>query len=225
MFPSHDTRDSAYYLDETCAVINGAQANVVTINVNAGHGVVEGDTVYFETTTPLLVQRLVTRVSPTSITIAGTPVTVAGGTSIEVYKVSKVFGNVAIVNGDQSNVTAITVDAGHTIQLNDVVEFLDSQENLQRRTVTASGATSISISGNPVTINDNVLIASLNQRTDAINLQRSNSAGATLGANVPMSNNLRINIYRTKQGQSFGTNGELYLVASIPVVTFLTPLT
>ena len=161
-------------------------------------------------------QRLVSRVSPTSITITGTPVTVADNTPIQCYKVSTVFADVAIVNGDQSNVTVIVVDAGHNIQLADVVQFLDSQNNMQRRTITAISATSVTISGNPVTMNDNTLIASTNQRTDSITLQRLNSSGATLGANAPISNNLRINIYRTKQGESFGTNGELYLVASIP---------
>lgn len=44
--------DSAYYLDTTAARINGAQVNVVTIAVNAGHSVVEGDTVYFPSSTP-----------------------------------------------------------------------------------------------------------------------------------------------------------------------------
>lgn len=208
--------DSAYYFDETCAVVNGAQANVVTINVDAGHNVLPLDIVYFQTTTPALVQRLVTEVTATSITISGSPVTVADNENIGVYLANKVFGDVGIVNGAQSNINTITIDAGHTLRLNDEVEFIDSNNNLQRRNVTATGATSVTIDGNPVSVNDNVLITSTNQRQDAITLKRTNSAGATLLANAPISNNLRINIYRTEKNKSFSVTGELFLVASIP---------
>lgn len=208
--------DSAYYLDETCAVVNGNQANVVTIVVNAGHGVVAGDTVYFPSSTPTQIVRTATSVTATSITIDGEPVSVNNADNIEVYKVSRVFGNVGIVDGDQTQVNTITVLVNHTIQLGDVVSFEDSFNRVQRRNVTAIGATTIDIDGIPVDVSSGTLIASENQRTNAINLQRSNSSAATLGASAPISNNLRINIYRTNEGTSFGVDGEIYLVASIP---------
>jgi hypothetical protein len=208
--------DSAYYLDTTAAKINGAQVNVVTINVDPGHSVIEGDTVYFPSSTPTEIMREVTAVTATTITIAGNPVTVSNNDFIQVYEVSLVFGNVAIVNGTQNQVNIIVVSVGHTIQNGDVVEFIDAEDNLQRRTVSATGANTVTISGIPVSINSGILIASINQRANAVNLQRRNTAGATLGAGSAISNNLRINIYRTTQGTSFGVTGELYFVASIP---------
>jgi hypothetical protein len=218
--------DSAYYLDSSCAQVDGAQANVVTITVDAGHNVLVGETVYFESTTPNEIVRVVSVVTPTTITITGDPVTVADNSFIMVYKVSKVFGNVAIVDLTQSNVNTINVLNGvgnnHTIQIGDVVEFFDTNDLLQRRNVVAPVTlTTITVDGNPVDVTDKVLIASLNQRATQINLQRTNFGPATPDTMTtltfaPISNNLRINIYRTLQGQSFGVNGELFLVASIP---------
>lgn len=222
--------DSAYYADTRCAVMNTVQVNVNTINVDVGHGVVVGDIVYFIDATGVEREREVTQITSSTITIAGAPVSVdyTIGTDYEaflVYKVSKVFGNVAVVDTTQTDVNIILVHdnypnppgtAGHTIQLGDTVEFIDLDNNLQRRTVTGVSATTVTISGIPVSIGDLSLIYSLNQRTDAINLQRLNPNPAVLGTSAPISNNLRINIYRTKQGESFGVNGELFLVASIP---------
>ena len=219
--------DSAYYGDLTSAVMNTVQANVITLNVNVGHGVLPGDTVYFIDATNVERQRVIASVTTTTITITGAPVSVdptidTTHANVLVYKVSKVFGNVAIINGNQSDINIIVVDAGHSIQIGDLVNFIDSNDDLQRRTVTGTGATSVTIDGIPVSVSDGVLIASVNQRATAINLQRLNANAATLSTGVAgtisnaISNNLRINIYRTQQGQSFGVNGELFLVASIP---------
>ncbi|VVB80741.1 Uncharacterised protein [uncultured archaeon] len=109
---------------------------------------------------------------------------------------------------------------GYTIQSGDVVEFTDSSSRLQRRNVTAIGAGTITIDGIPVSVKNGFLIASTNQRTNAINLQRLNANAAVLGNNAPISNNLRINIYRTLQGETFNVNGSLFLVASIPNNSF-----
>jgi hypothetical protein len=208
--------DSAYYLDTQAAQINGNQGPTQTITVFAGHAIVVGDTVYFASSTPSEIVRQVTAVTATTITISGDPVTVVGNTYIADYKVSLVFGDVAIVSGNQSNVNTITVAVGYTIQSGDVVDFIDAAGRLQRRNVTAIGAGTITVDGIPVSVSDLALIYSENQRSNAVNLQRLNTAGASLGTGAPISNNLRINIYRTKQGQSFGVNGELFLVASIP---------
>lgn len=226
--------DSAYYGDTTNAVMTGpAQVNTNVLNVQAGHGVVAGDTVYFIDSTNVERQRLVFSVDVTTITITGEPVSVdstidAEHANILVYKVGLVFGNVAIIDGSQTNTNTITVHQNypttddHTIQLGDVVEFIDSADNLQRRTVTNVTPTTITIDGIPVSVVDLFLISSINQRVDAITIQRLNPNPATLSDGTPgnisnaISNNLRINIYRTMQGQSFGVNGELFLVASIP---------
>ena len=214
--------DNAYYGDTTAATITGANTEF-TIPVAAGHAILEGDTIYFFDTSGVEHQRIVASVTSTSVTIRGEPVvTSAAHPNILIYLNSIVFGNVAIVNGTQTNTNTINVDAGYTIQVLDVVEFIDTQKNLQRRTVTAIGAGTITISGIPVNITDDFLISSTNQRTDAINLQRLNANGATLSngtaGNITnaISNNLRIRIYRTKQGEVFGTNGDLYLVGEVP---------
>jgi hypothetical protein len=208
--------DSAYYLDTTCAQINGAQANVITITVDAGHGIEPGDVVYFLDTTPVQIVRNVMATTATSFTIDGEPVSVADNVFVQVYKVSLVFGNVAIVNGNQSDVNTIIVAVGHSVQTNDVVEFIDAFGRLQRRTVTGIAGNSITVSGIPVSVLDLYLIASINQRANALNFRRFNSGGLTLIADAPISNNLRINIYRTETGAVFIPNGTLFLVASIP---------
>jgi hypothetical protein len=213
--------DSAYYANTKAAVMNTVQSNVVTLNVDVGHSILVGDTAYFIDSTNHQLQREVVAVTPNSITIAGSPVSVdptidSIHANILVYKVSLVFGDVAIVDGNQSNVNIIPVLSGHSIQVGDVVNFVDSSDNSQRRTVVAISATSITIDGIPISITDLVTISSENQRIDALNFQTSNPNPITLAAGSAISNNLRINIYRTMQGQSFGVNGELFLVASIP---------
>lgn len=227
--------DTAYYGDLTAATVNGAQVNVFTIVVDTGHALVPGDQVYFiDTTTTFYRFRNVLAVTDTSITINGAPVTVADDLTILSYKTSPVFGNVAIVNGDQTTVytsatdsTIITVKnvytTAYTIQAGDIVEFIDAAGNLQRRTVISlPSVTTIKVSGLSVTLKTLTLIYSLNQRLDAITLQRKNPTGATLSTGAAnkisnaISNNLRINIYRTPQGKSFGTDSKAFLVASIP---------
>lgn len=218
--------DSAYYADTTIAVATGgAQTGVNTINVGSGHGILPGDVVYFiDSATTFEDQRSIELVTATSITIFGPPVTV-NNTDFLSYRVSKVFGNVAIVDTDQINVNVISVKKDYpnittsepTIQINDVVEFIDSNDDLQRRNVTAIGSGTITIDGIPVTITNLTLIYSINQRSNAINLQRLNVNGITFASGyLPISNNLRINIYRTELNSPFGVTGSLFLVASIP---------
>lgn len=222
--------DSAYYGDVTAAVLTGApQPNTTVLNVSPGNGALPGDTIYFFDSAGVERQRIVTNVDTTTITIEGEDVSVNSALypNILIYEVSLVFGNVAIINASQSNVNTINVfdsypASPHTIQLGDIVEFQDSSRNVQRRTVTGVTATSITIDGIPVNVVDLFIIASINQRSDAINLRRPNPNAATLSDGIApnisnaISNNLRINIYRTMQGESFGVNGELFLVASIP---------
>lgn len=213
--------DSAFYGDLQAAVMAIPQVDVVTLEVDANHAVLPGDTVYFLDSTNHEIQRIVSQVSPTSITIEGSPVTVdptidPAHKNILVYLVSPVFGDVAIINGNQNQVNVINVNTGHTILLNDLVEFKDQAANLQRRTITAVSGTTITISGIPVNVVDEFLIYSLNQRSNAVNFQRLNSSPAVLATNGIISNNLRINIYRTKRNEIFDVNGDLYLVASIP---------
>ena len=214
--------DTAYYANLQAAVITGTVTSI-TIPVGAGHAVLPGDTVYFLDTVPLERQRVVDSITATSITIQGEPVSVStANPNILVFKTSLVFGDVAIVNGDQTQVNNILVNSGHSVQLNDVVQFIDSENNIQRRNVTFVDSTHVTVDGIPVDVSNLILIASTNQQATTLNFQTRNvnaivlSTGASGQVTNAISNNLRINIYRTKQGQQFGTNGELYLVASVP---------
>lgn len=92
--------------------------------------------------------------------------------------------NYAQVNGVQAGVTTITVNAGHTIKVGDSAFFFDSLGGSYiTRTVTAIGATTIAISGAAV-----------------------NVANA-----MHISNNLKIAIYRNKNGGI-----DYFLVTEIP---------
>jgi len=210
--------DSAYYLNETAAQITSTPSSSITINVTPGFDVVPGDTVYFPDSTPVQIMRQVVSVTTSSITIAGAPVTVTTGDYIQVYRVSPVFGDVGIVVGNQTHVTTINVKSGHTLDLADLVEFTDINNQIQRRFVIGVSATTVSFTGNAVSVSDGTLIAAENidVLNTSLNLQHTNPNGVTLGASAPISNNLRINIYRTVEGAVFGVNGEIFLVASIP---------
>lgn len=211
--------DTAYYADRTCAVISAGAGPVLTIPVNAGHGVLAGDTISFIDSSETAIQRLVASVTATSVTITGSEVTVlsdATHQNITNYLTSKVFANVAIVDVDQIDVTTITVNTGFTVQSGDVVGFIDASGDTQRRTVTAVAVGSLTIDGIAVSVSALTLISSETQRANAITLQRLNPNAAGMDAGDAISNNLRINIYRTEQGSSFGVNGKLFLVASIP---------
>lgn len=214
--------DSGYYLDTQVARVDGAQLNVITIQVDAGHGVIEGDEIYFPSAAPVKqLFRIVAAVTPTTITLEGDPVSVADNDYIQAYKVSPVFNGVGIVDVAQTQVNTITLLAGNTIFPGNIVSFVDADGRLQRRTVTAAGGASIDIDGIPVDVAIATLIASEDKMPNGINLQRLGVVGVTphgttLGVNAPVSNNLRINIYRTEKGASFQVNGNLYLVAAIP---------
>lgn len=216
--------DTAYYGDLTAGVITGAGTSI-TIPISAGHSIVPGDRVYFIDNTMGTVERsrIVVSTTTTSITIQFEPIDFSTtDPNILVFKTSKVFGNVAVIDTAQNGVNNILVKTGHTVQLADVIEFVDSQNNLQRRNVTFVDATHVTVDGIPVNVTDLRLISSTNQRSDAITLQRLNANPATLSDGVSpnitnaISNNLRINLYRTKVNQTFGVNGELYLVAALP---------
>lgn len=217
--------DHAYYADLTAAVMTTDQAGTNTLTVVPGFSVVAGDTVYFFDSTNNEIERSVDSVTINSITIAGPPVTVSPTAGVPYfnildYKVSPVFGDVAIVNGNQSNVNIINVVTGYSIQALDVVDFIDEFDRVQRRNVTAVGVGTITVDGIPVSVTDRMLIYSINQQADTINLQRLNANPATLGTGAPISNNLRINIYRTTQGSNYLVDGKLFLVASIPNNSF-----
>ncbi len=99
--------------------------------------------------------------------------------------------NCAIVNGLQSVVTTITVDAFHTMKVGDTAYFFDGvSASYVEREVTAVGGTTVTIAGAGVTVADNTVISA----------------------------NLRIGIYRSETSGSAPTL--FYLVAEIPNNSF-----
>ncbi|HET9433067.1 MAG TPA: ubiquitin-activating E1 FCCH domain-containing protein [Chitinophagaceae bacterium] len=207
--------DTAFYRDTVIAMKNGASASDEnTFLVDAGHGVEVGDIVTFlrMTSNDTLV-RVVTAVTATSITVDGPPESVADNAAFSTNKANKVFGNIAIANGTQNDVTTINVVAGHSVQINDIASFIDSQDRVQRRTVTATAAGTITISGIGINIENLTLITTETIRNNQIEVRRQSGSttGATLGANAPISNNLKINIWRTIQDGSL-----LYLLTTLP---------
>lgn len=199
--------DNAFYTDTTIAVKNGLSPSAEnTFTVFTGHGVEVGDRVGFlENSSNDTLLRIVTEISPTTITVDGPPVLVANNTNFYTNKVSRVYGDVAIIDGDQADVNTIVVLTGHSIQVDDYVQFTDSFGRIQRRNVTAIGATSVTIDGIPVSVSSQNLIFSLTiagtsaqLRATSFYIRRTNANGATLAANAPISNNLRINLWRTE---------------------------
>ena len=210
--------DTAYYVDRESAIVNGNQGPTHTITVDAGHNLLVGDSVYFfDQITMLDVERTVESTTATTITLNLATVTVLDNDTILSYKQSKVFGNIAIVDTAQTSVNNIQVLAGYKTQLNDFVTFTDSSGNMQRRKVTAlPDATHVTIDGVPVSVASGIVLKSETMRATELTLQRTGSHALVSLLNDVLSNNLRINIYRTFKNQTYGTNGKIYLVASIP---------
>mgnify|MGYP003508624855 FL=1 len=212
--------DTAFYLDEEAAKVDGAQSNVNTIDVDIGHAAQDGDRAYFynyvDPPDPITYRyaRQITKTSSDSITVDGNPVTVADDVSILIAQENTVIGNVAIVDGTQSSVNAITVQAGHTVQANDFINFEDSSGRIQGRTVSSVGATTVTVAGIPVSVDDDTVMITDTIRTDTINLRRQAANAMVITNGKVLSNNLRINIYRTRVGPN--DLSEFFLLATLP---------
>ena len=114
----------------------------------------------------------------------------------------------AIVNGAQASVNEIDVDSGHTIFVGNVVYFRDSNNSeLRIRNVIETTTTSITIDGEPVSVANNEEISTYRERlvesvtnftiTLATPTNPLESLTVSVKDNSVISNNLRINIYRT----------------------------
>ncbi len=115
--------------------VNGAQVGVTTITMTAGHGIKVGDYVLFaDGVSGLNVVRKVTAATSVAITISGAAVNV---TNLEsVYWSNGGFQwRYAKVNGNQANVSTITVTAGHYLQVGDLVCIRDTTGNLTKKVV------------------------------------------------------------------------------------------
>jgi hypothetical protein len=224
--------DTAFYIDQQDAIVSSAQVNQITLPVYAGHGAEVGDIAVFMTNDipPKEIQEIIAYTTPTSITLSAEAVSVANNTFIAINRQSQVFGDVGIVNGDQYNVgisVPVVLVAGHTLQVLDVVNFVDPYGNTQMGFVSSITPTSAIInpplaSPTPFLFSylNGTLIYSSANTVGYINVQRLNSGPAYLGTAVPISNNLAINIYRSKNG----SEDLLYLI-TIPNNSTLTTQT
>ena len=197
--------DTAFYIDEEAAKVDGAGVSGTNvIPVDAGHAVEEGDTVFFYddpviASSTYRYSRQVLKTSATTVVVDGPNITVADNTPIYGTQQNKVFGNIAIIDGTQSNVNIVVVQAGHTVQLNDFILFEDASNRLQGRNVVGVGATTVTLDGIPVSVVDNELMVTETMRSNSIQLQRAAANPMTITDGQVLSNNLRINIYRTKE--------------------------
>lgn len=130
----------------------------------------------------------------------------------------------ATVNGIQNNVNTITVNAGHTIFEGNKVYFDDSNNNeIRIRNVTATTSTSITIDGGQVSVADATEISTYRERkilsvtvsTISLDIPDNPEKSITVSVkdNAIISNNLRINVYRTNSEQysdSIGTGAATY---------------
>ena len=126
------------------------------------------------------------------------PITLVGNSEIQVEVTNLLQGsgwntNAAIISAPQAGVNTINVNAGQTLQVGDSAFFIDAAGNPQTRLILSRTAGSITIDGAPVSV------------TNATAWQ------------AVISNNLKINIYRTKAN---GT--EPFPVISIPNNSYAT---
>lgn len=128
----------------------------------------------------------------------------------------------AIVDMAQAAVNEIDVDSGHTIFVGNKVYFLDSNNGEKRiRNVISTTTTTITIDGDPVDVADNAEISTYRERiidsvtsttiTLATPTDPLESSTVSIKDNSTISNNLRINIWRTAAGETIPQ-----LLAAIP---------
>lgn len=223
--------DTAYYQDRAIGIVNwGATPPVTGTNlpVNPGYGILVGDTISFVDAMGTLRRRVVVDINntviPNQIEINGGAVDTSNNPTISAYVESPVLGHIGIVDGDQINTTTINLLVvpitliENNLVAGDLITFLNSNFEFTTRTVVTRSSASITID-QPVTVVDGTLISSDTIDTNQITL-KTNKLNAILTSNGdPLSNNLKINIYRS-HGSPAGELSELSLVESIPNNSF-----
>lgn len=127
----------------------------------------------------------------------------------------------ATSNGAQANVNFFNVNAGHTVQVGDTIFFFDNSVPVTRqfREITATTATTITFGEDSVASIPNARAIGVERTRHIVLATPTTLTIAAPGVNVVngqvISNNLKINIYRTKIG---GT--QQFLVYSIPNNSF-----
>ena len=223
--------DTAYYQDRAIAMVDWGMVTPVTgtnIPIDDGYGILVGDIVSFIDNGGTLRRRQVVdinnTVSPNLMEISGTiDVDTSNNPAISAYVESPVFGHIGIVDGDQTNTTTINLLVNgmveNTLVAGELITFTDSNGDILKRTVVTRSSTNITVD-HAVSVSDGILITSQVIDTNLITLKSTKLNGIVTSNNDPLSNNLRINIYRS-HGSSNGELTELSIVESIPNNSFL----
>jgi hypothetical protein len=170
-------------------VVSGAQVGVTTITVTKASGIKVGDFVWFydqsgATKNPVIREVEAVDASANTIDISGAAVDVDDLTAVAIAQ-ARFNLNSALVNGNQTGVTTITVLTGHSLVAGDTAYFFDRVTDTHvERVITSVTATTIVIPSPAVDVNND----------------------------DPISNNLRVGIYRTEDGGA----SDYFLLAEIP---------
>lgn len=210
--------DVAYYRDTVIAQVINGTASSIRLEVSPGHGVVQGDTIYFVDAGSVLRQRTVVDIDDTGLNpileIDGGRVDVTNNPAIYSYIEDNVYGHIAISSANTTNQTTFPVSPGHNLLVGDQIEFLNPQNIPVYRTLTGVTANDITFL-HAASIGIGQLISSPTMSATQITIQAKKQNPIVTGAGEALSNNLRINVYRTTAD---GT--ELRLVAKIPNNSF-----
>lgn len=225
--------DTAYYQDRQIAQVNwgGSPLTGTNLPVDPGYGILIGDTISFIDATGALRRRIVvdinTTTTPNQIEINGPAVDTSNNPAITAYVESPVFGHVGIATGNQTNVTVVNLLVNgpvvNNLEIGDTITFASPTNGVIERTVTGRTTSTITVD-EPVDVLDGEIIKSGTIDDDQITLQASKSAAIVTNNGDPMSNNLKINIYRS-HGSPNGELTELSLVETIPNDSFSTSQT
>lgn len=211
--------DSGYYRDALIAKAKNGTATLTTrIIVDAGHGVIIGDEIYFLDNSNVLRRRTVVDIDNTGIDpvleIDGGQVDIQNDPDIYSYVEDNVYGHVAITDAAYVNQTTFGVEAGHTLVIGDEIVFLDPLRVVVRRTLTNVTATTITFAYS-ASISAGQLITSNSMDPTTITIQSGKLNPIVTIMGEIISNNLRINVYRTAKNAT-----EFRLIAKIPNNSF-----
>lgn len=223
--------DTAYYQDRLIAKVAWGMVTPfegTNLPVDPGYGILVGDTISFIDQGGLLRRRVVvdinTTVNPNQLEISGSNVDTSNNPDIYAYIESPVYGHIGIVDGTQLNTTTINLLLvpitliENSLVVGDLITFFDSNNVLTKRTILTRNSTSITID-HAISVLDGTLLYSQAIDNDVITLKSTKLSPIVTNSGDALSNNLRINIYRS-HGSSDGSLTELSLVESIPNDSF-----
>ncbi len=226
--------DTAYYQDRLIGQVNWSAVTPTTgtnLPVDPGYGILVGDTISFLDASGETIRRLVVDIDmtvvPNQIEIAGASVDTGNNPALSANVESPVYGHIGIASTTQLNTTTINLlslaGVNNNLINGELVSFTDANGNFVQRTIVTRASGSIVID-EPISVLAGTLIWSQNIDTDQITLKNTKLSPIVKNFGDPYSNNLRINIYRSR-GSTDGSLVELALIDSIPNDSFADNIT